>query len=33
MDDCSFDRDCTGCSGRLLCRCLQVTEEAAEQAA
>jgi bacterioferritin-associated ferredoxin len=32
MDGCPFDHDCQGCSGRLLCRCLQITEEAVAEA-
>ena len=33
MRDCSFDRDCDACPGRLLCHCLQITEEAVAEAA
>jgi bacterioferritin-associated ferredoxin len=27
MDDCTFRSDCDGCSGRIVCHCLQITEE------
>ena len=33
MDDCTFRHDCTGCPGRVLCHCLQITEEAVVEAA
>jgi bacterioferritin-associated ferredoxin len=32
MDDCTFPRDCGGCTGRMLCHCLQITEEAVAEA-
>ena len=33
MDDCTFRRDCEGCPARVLCHCLQITEEAVVEAA
>ena len=26
--NCDFSRDCSGCPGKVVCRCLQVTEDA-----
>ena len=32
MKDCTCNQNCDGCPGRVLCHCLQITEEAVAEA-